>query len=303
MVLKNFLKITISALLRRSKYSFTPRKLRFFTSSRLDLEIFRKLLIRKCLSGGLFLSFLLTLLGQYGFVLLSGPDEATLPVSPDAPTLSFIWDGQSPGLKDKGDYQGGIYEGLQDEQVMAALIQDAMNLWNNVYGSYLIMQLEGISAAAQLDRDDQLFSIVVLNESNQSSAASASPVVEEKQITDCDIKIASRSTSVSSLAFTIAHELGHCVGLGHNHTNYKAIMGYSRSNKQLKLGADDISGIIYLYPDPAVIEKDSQELISCASIGHHSLKNSPPAQWIWILVLMSAPLYFSTRKALTPYRK
>lgn len=210
----------------------------------------------------------MTMLGPSAaaFVLLSS-SKATLPISPALPSINFIWDGKSPEIDEKDKYSSGAYESLEDKEFMQQLLQDALNIWNNVPGSFLRMTIqEGVT---DMDPEDKVFSLVVEKSDNLSSAAFAKPTVPDddpKTIADCDINIADTKTSAKDLAYTITHELGHCVGLGHPHTNYGAIMGYSRMSRQLKLGADDISGAVYLYPDPKYVSGNPKEIV-CGRVG------------------------------------
>ena len=149
----------------------------------------------------------------FGFVLLSGPEEARLNVIPEAPEVSFIYQNKAPTIKDKADFEDGRYKDMTDDQLFPVILQIAMDRWNNVKGSFLKLKLEGADdARAQFNGDDRVFSIV-FGESNFSSAALAYPTVEDRKIVDCDIQVASRSISAKSLAYTVLHELGHHFGL------------------------------------------------------------------------------------------
>jgi len=221
-----------------------------------------------------------------GFVLLSST-KATLPVSPAAPTIEFVWDGSYPSIKDKSQFKDGIYEDLDDHDFMAVLLTEAMKIWNDVPAAFVELTLVEDSSTAKQDDQDKLFSIIVEESSNASSAAFAQPRPNEDDLTvigDCDIVIADRATDARDLAYTIAHELGHCLGLGHQHTNYKAMMGYSRDTKGLSLGADDIHGLIYLYPHPDYTDGKPKELV-CGVAGGATAGMS--------LALMALPLAFA----------
>lgn len=220
-----------------------------------------------------------------GFVLLS-PHGAKLDVSAEMPEVMFVWNGETPTIDKKNEYAGGAYQDLNDRDFFAQLLQDAMDVWNEVPGSYVIMTMtEGDGIA---DPEDGQHSIVI-DSVNASTAAFASPRPDEnnpKILFDCDITISSKKVKARSVAFTIAHELGHCLGLGHPHTNYSAMMSYSRGSTSLKLGADDIAGIIYLYPDPNYSDGEPKELLGCGVVA--GMDRSSAA--FFLMLLMGAPL-------------
>ncbi len=206
-----------------------------------------------------------------GFVLLS-PDAAILPVSPEAPELNFVWDGNAPPVSGKDEFQGGRYAALEDKEFIAAVLTESMNLWNKIPSAYVTLTVSEAAAPgdAVMDPEDRKFSIVVEKSANASSAAFAVPNAmddDPKTIADCDINLADRKVEAKEIAFTIAHELGHCLGLGHSHTNYRAMMGYSRMAKDFALGADDVAGIVYLYPDPTRVDDEPHEIVCGVAAG------------------------------------
>lgn len=224
---------------------------------------------------------------SYAFVLLSGPAEATLPATESAPTVAFQWDGNSPPLTDIDEVLGGRWKGLSDHDVMEQALLFALNVWSEVPGSFLKLSLQ-TSPSVELDPEDRVNAIVVKQDKNLTTSAYAVPTVDDGKIVDCDISISDKSHNLNSLVYTLIHELGHCVGLGHNHTNYGAIMGYSRSTRGLRLGADDMAGLIYLYPN-SEYDGDLKDLYGCGRTSHITGSTSSP---FFTFLSMFFPLLF-----------
>lgn len=222
----------------------------------------------------------------YGFVLLSS-EKARLPVSAVAPEIQFLWDGSAPNINKKEDFAGGAYANYSDTALMQVLLEFSMDVWNQVYGSYIVLSLISNSLEADVNMDDRLNSIVTQSNSNISTAAFAKPFIEDKIIVDCDISIGDSKIEARTLAYAIIHELGHCLGLGHAHSNYNAIMGYSRSKSNLSLGNDDKAGIIYLYPDPDYISGKPAELVACGTMSSANTRLAPNFLWIFTIPLLT----------------
>jgi hypothetical protein len=241
----------------------------------------------------LLLGFIFTTCG--GFVLLSGR-YVRLDVESERPIVEFLWDGNAPSLEGADTFKDAEWAGLSHHDFMQNLLDLAVQQWNEVPGAYVQLQVVE-SANARLESSDNVHSIVIKRDKNLSSAAYASPITEGNRIVDCDVAINDTKTQVKYLIVTLVHELGHCLGLGHNHTNYNSIMGYSRMGQNFHLGADDMAGVIYLYPDPAYELKSRTQLqeLACGVIGGENSHNSSPfTALIWL-----APLLFP----LLPKRK
>lgn len=227
------------------------------------------------------------------FVLL-GKNKAKLPVSVEAPQSEFIWstDGNAPSLTEKDKFKDGSYANYSDEELTPILIQEAMDQWNSIRGSFLQFQLTTRTGELPISQEDRSNHIVVKKNPSASTAAYAAPhgIDDENVIADCDIVINDVKVTVMSFMETMTHELGHCVGLGHPHSNYNAIMSYSRGGNSYRLSSDDKAGAIYLYPDPQYVQGNSKELIGCGTIlGRDHNKSSGP----WLYWMMCVPLLVS----------
>jgi Matrixin len=248
----------------------------------------------KLLATCLFITPFLT-----SFVLL-GKKPASLACNPDQASVTFHWStsAATPTLSGKEKYKDGSFANYSDAELVPILLQEAMDQWNTVRGSYLRFELQSDTEQLSLNKSDNVNNIVVQKVPSASTAAYASPEVADGSttISDCDIVI--NNTKVSALSFleTVTHELGHCVGLGHPHTNYGAIMSYSRGGSSYRLSSDDKAGAIFLYPDPNYVSSEPKELVGCGSIrGQHSDETAGP--WLYMALVLPILISLSYRQS------
>ena len=212
----------------------------------------------------------------YGFVHIAAV-KPHLPVSPEQPTLVFQWNGDAPKLSGKGAVLDGAFQHASDNELMAALLQDAVKRWNDVESSYLRFDVI-INTGVVQDNEDEIYAIFVESQDSQAVAAAALPVFVSDDpdaspnksngriIFDCDISVSSSDVSAKALLKTLVHEMGHCLGLGHAHSNYHSIMSYANISDSSQLGLDDKAGVSFLYPAAGTSQK-VKNLTTCGTIG------------------------------------
>jgi hypothetical protein len=92
--------------------------------------------------------------------------------------------------------------------------------------------------------------------------------------------------SSSEIVATVAHELGHALGLGHTQESFNLMYYSTGTKKQTFLGQDDIDGITWLYPHS---EEMGGLLGSCGTITTESDR-----PWKFLLIFMGAILMIIT---------
>jgi len=232
-----------------------------------------------------------------GFTILSGPEKSTIKPnngSTSNPQVIFSWDGSSPLIHSTRAFLGGKHANKSGQTLMRALIEEALDLWNNIPGTNINLALDTeVDRAAIADRLDLKNSIFTAEISSSSFAASALPnfsynkeINPERDIVDCDIQIGTSGYSAENLAFTVAHEIGHCLGIGHNHLVGNAMMSYRNTEQRFELSADDKMAALFLYPSNAYADTPD-DLLGCGVVGSRA-----PASKLPLALLMLLPLLF-----------
>lgn len=183
----------------------------------------------------------------FSFVFLSSSEARIKPMR--GKDVYFHLTEEAPSFVDKMTFDGGIFADNSDSEIFNVLVQAAMKYWNDIPNLSIQMQVNSVRDG-RIDPLDGIFSIGV-SEISQVASGLAYPRIDDVDpsvIKDCDIEVSSDVDSIPSFIYVMTHELGHCLGLGHNHNDPSAVMGYWTPTGVLSLGLDDIAGALYLYP-------------------------------------------------------
>jgi hypothetical protein len=182
-------------------------------------------------------------------------------------THYFYLTSDAPVFADKDSFEDGLYANDSDDAVFESLVERSMSYWNEIPGLAIQLKVAKERKGA-IDADDNLFSIGIAKITTVASGL-AFPVTDEKEpsrLRDCDIQVGTDISSIPSFVFVMVHELGHCLGLGHNHSDPGAIMGYWQPRDEIALGLDDMAGVLSLYP-PVAGER-TRSFAPCGSVAH-----------------------------------
>lgn len=172
---------------------------------------------------------------SYGFVFL-GPEKPRLkPV--DGRIVSFALTDQAPAFVVKDSDSDGYFSGQSNAEIFELLVAEAMRISNEVPGLAIELAIDP-TVIGSINPDDNVFSIGI-GDLNTRASGLAFPVVnstDPTEIRDCDIQVARDIVSIPSFIYVLVHELGHCLGLGHNHSDPSAIMGYWQPIDEIALG-------------------------------------------------------------------
>lgn len=179
------------------------------------------------------------------------------------------------------------------------IVQDAIVYWNNVPTSSVKLSYGGTKSAAGGAQNPPLVWCATSYASIGGSpdpdyvpgAASVGTAGGRIAAGHIFLNATSGNANISNFPYamnviTMAHEMGHLLGLGHSHTD-TALMYYDGSYRdQRYLGQDDIDGISYRYPSN---EMDDKKFAGCGSI-NMSLPPPPTKPNLALFLFLLLPL-------------
>lgn len=194
---------------------------------------------------------------------------------------------------------------------MLALLDAAVSIWGSVGSSDLHFERAtaptSTTAAEFLSGDATQLPVIVCDanfSANNSANADYVPALTRLAasggfITYGGIIVNAESgagANIANLEFgpraiTIAHEIGHVLGLGHS-SKLSALMYYSIAEKTVAfLSQDDLDGVAYLYPRNEI----NSGAFGCAATRPRGGSRNLPGFFAWLMLL---PLTFVAGRAL-----
>lgn len=172
------------------------------------------------------------------------------------------------------DYDDDEISALAPEERRRFVIQRIMDNYNDIKTSFIRLSFYPVSDLVQASTASEdspftetaaEFRTITFQLGVGGAIASAgwaapdSHPTESGKLGGCLIAIGDNINSkLKSFIATLTHEVGHCLGLDHNHSDWDAVMGYNSSTE--KLGVDDKMGITFLYPAEASYAEESPTL-------------------------------------------
>ena len=146
------------------------------------------------------------------------------------------------------------------EEEITTLVRNSMGRWNDVKGSFFQFEDLQLVSPELFEADPALISstpkfdddLNVIGFSDNVPPGFAGFAIfrtEGDHIVEADVFLgAGLDWTIKTLESTVIHELGHTFGLGHDHADVASVMSYGRERERLRLGVDDIIGIVTIYP-------------------------------------------------------
>lgn len=184
------------------------------------------------------------------------------------------------------------------------IFEDAMDVWNHVTSSRLRLTIYETTTSTTYSNPVTVFCDTNYGSGNPSVANGSPGVasilpVNGDEITSAYISLnaSGGSANIANLnrdlvVITIAHEIGHAIGLGHSQSR-AALMYYDIAAKEhVALTQDDVDGVTYLYPRNEI---DGDGLAGCGRIRNTSPPSGPKILLSLLLLLFPLGLLLKKR--------
>jgi len=178
-------------------------------------------------------------------------------------------------------------------------VRDAIDFWNKIPTSRLQLSYGGTTTSTASGSPPVIYCEVNFQAStggSQDSIPGVAYVSRSGQNIASGRIVLNSSAGLANIAnldktylsITIAHEIGHLIGLGHSQSQ-SALMYYSIGSKlNVALSQDDMDGASYLYP---LNELDGDKIAGCGLVSRIDSNRGGPSHFILsILLLCLLPL-------------
>ncbi len=192
-------------------------------------------------------------------------DDPTVWLDVDPEILAYTFG--DVAFSDGSEILDGVAEADQVRTILGAIIAD----YNNVTTSYLRFALPDSpetedSAIDTFGPDDRKIKISFGTPQAFGASGYASFNGSGSKMNSCSIVLLkAKMSKAQDFKSILTHELGHCLGLDHNHSDRDSIMSYDHPSGMHFLGLDDRMAVTYLYPVDDAYAKEVATLgMSCS---------------------------------------